>query len=268
MRNNRHASAYLDALFLNRNKDYGAYELRVHYPSRVRKAMAAVLFSAVLLALIPFLTAGISQKADAVLTHARLDTVVVDRLPPVEKKPPVEPEKPEPKPVASQKVTPPKVVEDHKADDKNVLQAVDTAKAIATVETIGEPTLRGENKPVAAGSGKGGPIVPSKPPRNEPVAVVTEQPVFPGDVRAYLADKLRYPEQAREAGIDGRVIVRFVVDEEGAISGATVMRGIGGGCDEEALRVVRSMPRWKPAKLNGEVVKSYFSLPIKFTLED
>jgi protein TonB len=145
-------------------------------------------------------------------------------------------------------------------DDKSKLE-----DAVAGVKTQAGD-INGIDVPID-NPGTGTQIVEAAPPPPEIYTVVDQQPVFPGDVRAYLADKLNYPDQAREAGIEGRVVVRFVVDEEGRISQASVQRGIGGGCDEEALRVVRGMPKWTPAKVNGKPVKSYFSLPIKFTLE-
>lgn len=76
-----------------------------------------------------------------------------------------------------------------------------------------------------------------------------------------------YPEIAKESNIQGRVTVKFVVNEEGNVSDIIVVKGIGGGCDEEAVRVVKKMPKWKPGKQNGRPVKVYFSLPITFRLE-
>jgi len=88
------------------------------------------------------------------------------------------------------------------------------------------------------------------------------------DLGEYLGANLVYPEHAREKNIEGRVVVKFVVNEDGHISNAEVTKGIGGGCDEEAIRVVSSMPRWIPGEQDGKKVKVYFSLPINFKLED
>jgi protein TonB len=71
---------------------------------------------------------------------------------------------------------------------------------------------------------------------------------------------------ARETHIEGRVTIKFVVNEDGSISNAKVVRAIGGGCEEEALRVINSMPKWKPGKQNGKAVKVYFTLPVNFVL--
>ena len=82
-----------------------------------------------------------------------------------------------------------------------------------------------------------------------------------------ICREIKYPAIARENGISGQVIVQFVVSKDGDIKNAKVMRGIGGGCNEEALRVVNEMPRWKPGKHNGRAVPVTFTLPIKFVLQ-
>lgn len=99
--------------------------------------------------------------------------------------------------------------------------------------------------------------------------IVEEQPAFPGGVEEmykYLGKAVKYPEMAKDAGISGTVYVTFEVDKEGNIKDVKVLRGIGGGCDEEAIRVVKAMPKWKPGKQRGKAVRVQFNLPIKFTL--
>ena len=71
---------------------------------------------------------------------------------------------------------------------------------------------------------------------------------------------------ARESGTKGRVVIRFVVNEDGSVSNLTVMKGIGSGCEEEAIRVIKGMPKWRPGKQNGKAVKVFFTLPINFVL--
>ncbi|MFO7978625.1 MAG: energy transducer TonB [Bacteroidales bacterium] len=99
--------------------------------------------------------------------------------------------------------------------------------------------------------------------------VVEDQPSFPGGEEArmkYLIDNLRYPQMAREAGIQGTVFVTFVVERDGSVTDVRVLRGIGGGCDEEAVRVVRNMPRWEPGRQRGQAVRVQFNMPIRFVL--
>lgn len=99
--------------------------------------------------------------------------------------------------------------------------------------------------------------------------VVEEQPSFPGGEEArmkYLQNNIEYPQMARESGIEGTVYVTFVVETDGTVTNVRVLRGIGGGCDQEALRVVRNMPKWKPGKQRGRSVRVQFNMPIKFKL--
>ena len=104
----------------------------------------------------------------------------------------------------------------------------------------------------------------------EEANVADESPEYPGGMEAlykYLAENIHYPEQAKNDQIQGRVVISFVVEKDGGISDAKVVRGIGGGCDEEALRVVNAMPKWTPGKMRGEVVRVNFHLPITFKLQ-
>jgi len=103
----------------------------------------------------------------------------------------------------------------------------------------------------------------------EPFTFVEEMPVFPNGSEAmytFIYNSIEYPPIAKANGISGNVIVQFVVSAEGEIEQAIVVRGIGGGCNEEALRVINSMPRWNPGKHNGINVPVVFTLPIKFSL--
>ena len=99
--------------------------------------------------------------------------------------------------------------------------------------------------------------------------VVEEMPEFPGGsakLMEYIQKNIKYPMMARESDIQGRVFVNFVVEPDGSISNVAVLRGIGGGCDEEAVRVVNSMPKWKPGKQRGSAVRCAYTVPIIFKL--
>lgn len=99
--------------------------------------------------------------------------------------------------------------------------------------------------------------------------VVETQPLPPGGMSGwneYLSKNLKYPTQARRMGVEGTVIVVFVVNTDGSIQDVEVLRGIGGGCDEEALRVVSSAPKWEPGKQRGRPVRTRMRLPIRFKL--
>ncbi|MBW6460037.1 MAG: TonB family protein [Bacteroidales bacterium] len=100
--------------------------------------------------------------------------------------------------------------------------------------------------------------------------VVESMPVFPGgeaNLYKFLAENIKYPQMAKESGIQGRVFVTFVVERDGSVTDVRVLRGIGGGCDEEAIRVVRNMPKWTPGKQRNKAVRVQYNLPVKFTLQ-
>lgn len=99
--------------------------------------------------------------------------------------------------------------------------------------------------------------------------VVEEEPTFPGGyekLAEYLSNEITYPQVARESGIQGIVYVDFIIEPNGDITNVKAKRGIGGGCDEEAIRVVKNMPNWLPGKQRGIPVRVQINLPIKFIL--
>lgn len=108
----------------------------------------------------------------------------------------------------------------------------------------------------------------SDPP---PVYIAPIMPEFPGGTEAlynFLAGNIKYPQIARESNIQGTVFVTFVIEQDGSVSNASILRGIGGGCDQEAMRVVNKMPRWSPGKNSlGRPVRVQLNLPVKFILE-
>lgn len=100
--------------------------------------------------------------------------------------------------------------------------------------------------------------------------VVEKMPKFPGGVKKlmnYLATHIKYPEEARTAKIQGRVFLSFIIEKDGSVSHVKVLRGIGHGCDKEAVNVVKNMPRWIPGEQRGQPVRVEFNLPVKFSLE-
>ena len=100
--------------------------------------------------------------------------------------------------------------------------------------------------------------------------VVESMPEFPNGMKElyiYLGNNIKYPVMAKESGIQGKVYVTFVVEKNGSITDVKVLRGIGGGCDEEAIRVVAAMPKWKPGKQRGKPVRVQYNLPVRFTLQ-
>ncbi len=100
--------------------------------------------------------------------------------------------------------------------------------------------------------------------------VVEEDPEFPGGLDAlskFIADNIKYPQLAKENNITGRVFVSFVVEKDGRVGQVKILRDIGGGCGNEAVRVVKMMPKWKPGKQRGKAVRTQFNLPVNFDLQ-
>jgi protein TonB len=104
---------------------------------------------------------------------------------------------------------------------------------------------------------------------NEPFIIVENPPMPQGGYEGftkYLQKNLKYPEQARRMNVEGRVFVQFIIDKDGSPTDITVLKGIGSGCDEEAARVIKNMPKWNPGKQRGKPVRVKMSLPITFKL--
>ncbi len=257
-------AAYLDILFANRNKAYGGYELRSHYERRMKLAIFIVLTVSAAIFLSSFIRSADNIPSPAVAhtittTLTNIKTPVVPVVPKPVSVPAVQPTiaNPVPKIVDDKKVTdPPKDVTDMKDKVSGKVDAVgDPAGTVPATTTItgtpGNTTVVADVTPT-----------PSVPARS-----VERMPEFNGNIMEYMTRNLRYPDRARDGGVEGRVVVEFVVNEDGSISNAKVIRGIGAGCDEEALRVIYAMPRWKPGLQAGKPVKVYYTLPVKYTLE-
>jgi TonB family protein len=112
-------------------------------------------------------------------------------------------------------------------------------------------------------------VSPEEQSEDQVFMVVEQMPEYPGGEKAlyqFLSDSIHYPDSAKLAGIQGKVYVSFIVNRDGSVTNARVLRGIGGGCDEEALRVIKLMPNWKPGQQRGKPVEVQYSLPVKFSL--
>jgi protein TonB len=116
-------------------------------------------------------------------------------------------------------------------------------------------------------------IVFTEAPEEEEVdeifTIVEDQPEFPGGMSAfyaYIGERMKYPSQARRMGIEGRVYVEFIVDKDGSVTNVRAVKGIGAGCDEEAERVMKNVPKFKPGKQRGRSVRVKMVLPIYFKL--
>lgn len=250
---------YLDILFDHRNKNYGGYELRKHYNERTTKAALVTLLATGLLCAYSYwhhdssTSAFIIHKIPYTLTDLSKRVISEAPLPkllPIKRTPAT----------AHKDVLVRPVITTANVKPNELLKPNE-------ITSISTPSTRTGNSTATVGVTGIDPIGADAAPRAKPVTWVEQMPEFVGDFNNYIVSHMRYPEAARSANITGRVIVRFVVNEDGTISDAKVMQGIGGGCDEEAIRVINSMPEWKPGKQNGVAVKVYCSVPINFMLQ-
>jgi protein TonB len=247
-----------EIVFANRNKAYGSYVLRKKYRRYVTISLIIGLLIIMSAAAYPLINAYLNKsrllrEKEKSVTAEMMNTFK-EELPP----PPPPPPPPEAL-VEKVKFTAPKVVEDTNVESDFGKQDLLAQKSNTEVPTE-EVQVQEEVKEK---------VIEQKV-EAEVFLIVEEPPQFPGGEAAlykWLGENLKYPEEAKELGIQGRVFVSFVVEPDGSTSNAVVKRGIGGGCDEEALRIVRAMPKWAPGKQRGQPVRVQFNLPIKFTLQ-
>lgn len=255
----QHVESLEEMVFKNRNKEYGSYVLRKKYRKYVLISLLFGLFLLGTAVAYPLITSYLNRKN---LIMEKEKTVSVELLNrPQEEAPPPPPPPPPPEQLVQKvKFTAPVVVEDTNVESDFGKQDVLAAKTNTEVPSE-EPEIKVvEEKPQ---------VIEQKAPE-EIFTVVEEQPQYPGGEAArlqYLQQNIKYPEEAKELGIQGRVFVTFVVEVDGSITDVKVLRGIGGGCDQEAIRVVQNMPKWIPGKQRGVPVRVQFNLPIKFTLQ-
>lgn len=281
---------YLDLVFNNRNKAYGGYELRKHYGRRTLKALGITMTLLVGGIGAPFILSGLHAKtpgevkaAEKIIPVTTITDIKPPPAPPKPPKPPVPPvaADPAPPPVApSLKNLPPVIVPPEHVEPEDTPPTADELKdklsaaahnpgqpdGIAAAFSSDKPVRTGSGFPIGEDLGSGG---GNKRSATDTFTTVEQMPEFPGGqegLMAYLRKNVRYPQKAVEVDIQGRVMISFVVNAKGMVEGAKVMRGIGGGCNEEALRVVNAMPKWKPGKQNGQAVKVYYTLPVSFKL--
>jgi protein TonB len=254
-----------DMVFEYRNKTYGAYWLRKFYNKYVTISSTVALALFLLFIGAPYIIKALSP-VEKEKPKLDLSEVNLEQPPPEDKNEPPPPEVEPPPPLKSTiQFTPPEPVEDNKIKEQRVVTQ-DDLKDI----DVGLKDEKGDAKGVDRSLldenvGKG--VVKED---NTVYTYVEQMPSFPGGeeaLNAYLAKNINYPPMAMENEIQGRVIIEFVVGKDGKIRDAKKIKGIGFGCDEEALRVVNSMPPWTPGKQNGGPVNVTYRVPVKFTLK-
>lgn len=262
-----------ELVFEKRNKFYGAYTLRKRYDENLLGSLSIGVAMMAAVVAIPYMasyfagkkagdkdvTVPTTVKVD--LTEIRNDETIIEI--PLEKP---KMNKADDIPMSKKTVaflTP--VISDNVNQKITTIEDLDKV-APGRFTTDGGP---GGFLELPEGGGGGGEIIGEDDGNTvfPPFAPLEKRPEYPGGEVAmytFLSQNINYPERAKQMGIEGTVYIQFVVDEYGNVTKVTLARGIGGGCDEEAMRVVKNMRRWSPGRQGGHPVKVQFNLPVKF----
>jgi periplasmic protein TonB len=258
-----------DVVFEFRNREYGAYDMRRRYSRSIIIATAIGIAVFVLLASIPAISSWINKMTE--VKEVKKDTKVElaeVKAPDEPLPPPPPPQEVEPPKVDQIKFTPPDITDEEIKEEDLPPPQEDLSKT-----NVSTQTQEGETDFIDLPDPNAGKLVVEEEAPPQIFQVVEQMPQFPGGDDAllkYLSKNIKYPEIARDANTQGTIFVSFVVDENGRIGSAQVLRGLNGpgakDCANEALRVVNSMPAWAAGKQNGKAVRVQFNLPVKFTL--
>ena len=272
---------WVDMVFAGKNKEYGAYQLRKGTSGRNIKALLILVIAAALVG--GFLAWKVIEQKQAEEQQAYMEAMKLAELQQQAKKeekkkepvkPKIEPKKEIPVARETQKFTAPVIKKDELVKEENQVKQMDKLDDKVAVgsedkEGVKDRTVEAVRSEIAVAA-------PPPPPAPKPEVatkvfdVVEEMPSFPGGQGAlmqYLASNIKYPVVAQENGVQGRVIVSFVVERDGSISDVKVARSVDPSLDREAQRVVKSMPKWKPGKQNGSAVRVKYTVPVVFRLQ-
>ena len=273
---------WVDMVFAGKNKEYGAYQLRKGTSGRNIKSLLILVIAAALVG--GFLAWKVIEQKQAEEQQAYMEAMELAKLQEQAKKEEKKkPEKVQPKieakkeiPVAreTQKFTAPVIKKDELVKEENQVKQMDKLDEKVAVGTENkEGTKDRLAEAVRSDIAVAAPPPPPAPKpevSNKVFDVVEEMPHFPGGaaaLQAFLSSNTKYPVVAQENGVQGRVIVSFVVERDGSITDVRVVRSVDPSLDREASRVVRSMPRWSPGKQNGSAVRVKYTVPVVFRLQ-
>lgn len=272
-------NGWVDLIFEGRNKEYGAYKLRKQTPKRNIQSIIAIAILAVLF--VGFYVAK-SAYDQYQMSHQKNDQITeLSTLNQPKKEAKVERkqiEQPKEKEVVKEvkssiKFTAPVIKKDNEVKPEEEMktqdQLMDTKTAIGALDVKGNSD-QGEIMKVTQRVADE-PVKEDKPEvENKVFDVVEQMPSFPGGPSAlmqYLSNNVKYPVVAQENGVQGRVVVSFVVERDGSITDVKVVRSVDPSLDREASRVVSSMPKWIPGKQNGSPVRVKYNVPVSFKLQ-
>ena len=272
---------WVDMVFAGKNKEYGAYQLRKGTSGRNIKALLILVIAAALVG--GFLAWKVIEQKQAEEQQAYMEAMQLAELQKQAKKeekkkepvkPKIEPKKEIPVARETQKFTAPVIKKDELVKEENQVKQMDKLDEKVAVGTENkEGTKDRLAEAVRSDIAVAAPPPPPAPKpevSNKVFDVVEEMPHFPGGaaaLQAFLSSNTKYPVVAQENGVQGRVIVSFVVERDGSITDVRVVRSVDPSLDREASRVVRSMPRWSPGKQNGSAVRVKYTVPVVFRLQ-
>ena len=272
---------WVDMVFAGKNKEYGAYQLRKGTSGRNIKALLILIIAAALVG--GFLAWKVIEQKQAEEQQAYMEAMELAKLQEQAKKEKKKPEPIKPKveqkkeiPVAreTQKFTAPVIKKDELVKEENQVKQMDqlddkVAVGTENKEGVKDRTVEAVRNDIAVAAPPP-PPAPKPEVANKVFDVVEEMPSFPGGqgaLMAFLSSNIKYPVVAQENGVQGRVIVGFVVEKDGSISDVKVMSSVDPSLDREAQRVVKAMPKWKPGKQNGSAVRVKYTVPVVFRLQ-
>jgi periplasmic protein TonB len=252
------APAFDDIVFEHRNKEYGAYTLRKKYNRNVIIALAIGIVILGTAVITPYLNAKAAENRTK-RTERQVEIKMENLDQPNETVAPPPPPPPPPQDVVQQaRYVPPVVVDSVKPEEAVQLMTADQAVVeVQNTEVVEEVAVVAEE-------------VQEEESEAEPFVVVEEMPMFPGGEVAllqYIADHTQYPEVAKENNVQGKVIVRFCVTSKGGVDKVSILKGVDPELDKEAIRVVQTLPAFKPGKQGGKPVPVWYMVPINFTLK-
>lgn len=267
---NIYSDEWCEMVFEDKNHQYGAYVLRKDSPKRhLKSIIIAVVFFTLAVSSPVILKTLLPKTKEKMVEVTSLTNVKMENNKKKDENKVLD-EPPPPPLKSSIKFVPPVIKPDDEVSDED--QPKTQAELNESKVNISVATVKGtdEENGVDVSELNKNQEIAGDGEVEKPFLVVEQPPDFPGGDEErvkFLQQNVKFPTMAREAGIQGTVFVTFVVSRSGKISNVKVLRGIGGGCDEEAIRVMKMMPDWKPGKQNGQAVPVQFNMPIKFTLQ-
>ncbi len=271
------SNEWADIVFQGRNKVYGAYQLRRGTSKRNIWAMVfvAAVAAVAYLGLAAYNSYQAAQKAkfEAEMEASLIETKKQAKVEKKTEAPKVEQVQKVEKVKSSIAFTPPVIKKDSEVKPEEEMKTQDELKETKTA--IGAFDVKGNDEAGGTVLKAVEDIATPEPPKqeveqNKVFDVVEQQPSYPGGMGAlnqWLASNIKYPAMAAENGIEGRVVVQFVVERDGSVSGVHVVRGVDPSLDKEATRVVSQMPKWIPGKQNGSAVRVKYTVPVTFRLQ-